>query len=188
MTLPPDPPRGTFLLTPQTSQVWEIYPRLWVGEAPCRDETIEQDVLVRMASPLAPNVVAKAHLPLLCEDTEEGCPKPNKGHDHVQWGRSAQCVGADLAVFNMTNRSLLLADLWKDGHSIRISCQAGLNRSCLLAGLVLCRLGYSGEWAVERIRWKRGKFALSNRVFLAYLLEEFGPAQEMARIRAASLP
>jgi protein-tyrosine phosphatase len=45
----------------------------------------------------------------------------------------------------------------------------GFNRSALLAGLILHRLGMSGPAAVERLRQRRPG-ALFNEQFAAYLL------------------
>jgi protein-tyrosine phosphatase len=44
----------------------------------------------------------------------------------------------------------------------------GFNRSALIAGLILCELGYAGPEAVSRLRARRPG-ALFNERFAAYL-------------------
>jgi len=61
------------------------------------------------------------------------------------------------------------ASLIQDGHRVLSHCGMGFNRSALLAGLILHRLGMSGPAAVERLRQRRPG-ALFNERFAAYLL------------------
>jgi hypothetical protein len=56
---------------------------------------------------------------------------------------------------------------------ILVRCQAGYNRSGLVVGLVLLRLGYDPVSAVELIREKRGPHALCNAYFVSYLDKEW---------------
>lgn len=53
----------------------------------------------------------------------------------------------------------------REGRRVLVRCQAGLNRSALVAGMALRILGYEGDAAVGMIRDKRGEYALCNRVF-----------------------
>jgi hypothetical protein len=61
------------------------------------------------------------------------------------------------------------AELVRSGHKVLSHCGMGLNRSALVAGLILTNLGMSGKDAVELIRSKRPG-ALFNETFEAYLL------------------
>lgn len=61
------------------------------------------------------------------------------------------------------------ASLIQDGHRVLSHCGMGFNRSALLAGLILHRLGMPGPAVVERLR-KRRPGALFNEEFAAYLL------------------
>lgn len=61
-----------------------------------------------------------------------------------------------------------LADDIKAGGKVLLHCNAGRNRSALLAGLILLRLGFTGTGAVALIREKRPG-ALANRTFATYL-------------------
>jgi hypothetical protein len=58
---------------------------------------------------------------------------------------------------------------WKAGERTVIRCQAGLNRSGLLCGLVLLRDGMAVNEITTRIRSLRGPLALSNESFVRYL-------------------
>ena len=62
----------------------------------------------------------------------------------------------------------LAAGLIRSGHRVLSHCGMGFNRSALVAGLVLVRLGVSGPDAVCRLRNCRPG-ALFNEVFAAHL-------------------
>ena len=58
---------------------------------------------------------------------------------------------------------------WKSGSRVLIRCQAGLNRSGLIMGLVLLREKLPLDQVISLIRSKRGPYALSNNHFMDYL-------------------
>ena len=60
---------------------------------------------------------------------------------------------------------------WKKDQRVLVRCEAGLNRSGLVNGLILMRDGMSAEGAIALIREKRNRFALNNAEFEKYLLE-----------------
>jgi protein-tyrosine phosphatase len=60
------------------------------------------------------------------------------------------------------------ASLVRRGHRVLSHCGMGFNRSALVAGLILLRLGMSGPEAVRRLRTCRPG-ALFNEVFAAHL-------------------
>jgi len=60
------------------------------------------------------------------------------------------------------------AGLIRSGHRVLSHCGMGFNRSALVAGLILCRLGMTGLEAVKRLRDRR-QGALFNEVFAAHL-------------------
>lgn len=62
----------------------------------------------------------------------------------------------------------LAAQLIRTGHRVLSHCGMGFNRSALVAGLILCRLGISGPEAVRRLRGCRPG-VLFNQVFAAHL-------------------
>lgn len=59
---------------------------------------------------------------------------------------------------------------WKSGKRVGFRCQAGLNRSNLLAVKFLLLEGYSAVEAVALLRAKRSPFCLFNKIFESYLL------------------
>jgi hypothetical protein len=60
------------------------------------------------------------------------------------------------------------AALIRSGHRVLSHCGMGFNRSALVAGLILVRLGVSGPDAVDRLRSCRPG-VLFNQVFAAHL-------------------
>jgi hypothetical protein len=60
------------------------------------------------------------------------------------------------------------ASLVRAGQPVLSHCGAGFNRSALLAGLILCELGWKGRDAVSRLRERRPG-ALFNERFAGYL-------------------
>jgi hypothetical protein len=61
---------------------------------------------------------------------------------------------------------------WQAGDRVLIRCQAGLNRSGLVTALVLMAGGLSAAHAIDVIRERRSSYALCNRSFEAWLLEQ----------------
>jgi protein-tyrosine phosphatase len=60
------------------------------------------------------------------------------------------------------------ASLIASGHCVLAHCGMGVNRSALVAGVILHKLGMSGPEIVTRIRERR-QGALFNDCFAAYL-------------------
>jgi hypothetical protein len=63
-----------------------------------------------------------------------------------------------------------IADLYRQGLRVVITCSTGLNRSALLAARTLISLGHEPADAIDLVRHARGPRALSNRAFVRYLL------------------
>jgi Dual specificity phosphatase, catalytic domain len=63
------------------------------------------------------------------------------------------------------------ADLVRERERVLVHCQMGLNRSALVAGLVLVHNGMSGSDAVTRLQERRPG-ALYNEAFAAFLAEQ----------------
>lgn len=61
--------------------------------------------------------------------------------------------------------SALVAGVLSAGHPVLVTCQAGLNRSALVAGLALRQLGMPGRTVIDNIRMERGQYALCNKAF-----------------------
>src|SRR5258705_13902878 len=60
------------------------------------------------------------------------------------------------------------AGLIQSGHRVLSHCGMGFNRSALVAGLILLRLGMTGPEAIQRLRGRRPG-ALFNEIFAAHL-------------------
>jgi protein-tyrosine phosphatase len=56
------------------------------------------------------------------------------------------------------------------GGNVLIHCQAGINRSNLVAATVLKKLGYTGERAIALLSEKRSPLILANQTFRNHIL------------------
>ena len=68
------------------------------------------------------------------------------------------------------------AQLVANGHRVLSHCGMGLNRSALVAGLILMEGGMSGTQVIEHLRARRPG-ALFNEVFANYLRDLDSPAK-----------
>ncbi len=64
----------------------------------------------------------------------------------------------------------MAADVIRGGDRVLSHCGMGLNRSALMAALILCYMGMTPKAAVERCRERR-RGALYNPIFSGYLLD-----------------
>ncbi len=60
---------------------------------------------------------------------------------------------------------------WQEGKNVLVHCKAGCNRSGLVNGVILHRLGMTGEQALKAVR-KNVPFGLVNMVFAKYVEEQ----------------
>lgn len=63
----------------------------------------------------------------------------------------------------------IVADRLTAGKVVLTRCQAGLNRSGVIAGLAMVQLGYTGDDAVQIIRAKRSPWALCNESYARFI-------------------
>ncbi len=130
-----------------SSETWEIYPRLFQGCIPERDEVFDHDMLI-LCEPYRPEGIA-------CRGDIHHWPFRDSEEPHE----------VSLAVSSALELSRRASERWRAGQSIRVSCMAGLNRSGLVVAITLCRLGLSPDAAIDQIRWKRGSMALRNKEY-----------------------
>jgi protein-tyrosine phosphatase len=64
------------------------------------------------------------------------------------------------------------AEAVRNNLRVLTRCQAGYNRSGLLAAFILLRLGHDADGAVELVRTRRSPFALSNAHFVELIGDE----------------
>jgi protein-tyrosine phosphatase len=119
-------------------------------EAAQIDTVIDLDAGLDHCIPTVPNQVLYVYFPIFDEDL------PNLDKLNAV---------ADLA-----------AQLIRTGHRVLSHCGMGFNRSALVAGLTLLRLGVSGEEAVSRLRACRPG-ALFNDCFAAHLASQATPTE-----------
>lgn len=155
-------------LVTSIQQTYEIWPRLFLGRAPFPNEAFEQDLLIHCEAWWPDGVTCRGGPCAMVHGPFKDCSDA-----------SYKVIAENMAI--ELSRIAVLA--WREGKSVRISCLAGLNRSALVMGVVLLRLGLSPDAALTRIRWKRASaFTLSNELFVQILrtldvssLSEEGP-------------
>jgi protein-tyrosine phosphatase len=92
------------------------------------------------------------------------------GVEELRWGiPDAEGDGLDLEGVRET--VIWAHRRWKAGKKVLVRCQAGLNRSSLIASLVLVREGVEPAEAINKIRRTRSRKALFNRSFEAAVLD-----------------
>lgn len=77
--------------------------------------------------------------------------------------------------------SEVTADWYRAGKRILITCGAGLNRSGLITGLTLRRLGYSTDEAIALIQRARGPNAIKNSNFQRFIRQFVPPPPPVKR-------
>lgn len=132
----------------------EILPGLWVGKRP--DTYVGYDLVV------------------CCE--QFWARAPFKDGDDSYQGVFVHLPLKDEEEFEIPdiiwNVAKLISNSLTLANKVLIHCTGGLNRSCLLAALVLGEQHYGVEGAISLIRTKHHPLALSNRNFERYVLGE----------------
>lgn len=98
-------------------------------------------------------------------DLDEGVPTRPDGVVYVYFPFDDGAVPDPIKLHAVAG---LGADLVAGGRKVLCHCLMGLNRSALVAGLVLVRLGMTGPEALARLRERRPG-ALYNSTFAGYL-------------------
>lgn len=129
-----------------------IVRRLWVGSVPPFDRDLpEFDVLVLCAREIQPERIAFGKQVLRV-------PLPD-----------ATLTDGELATAMDGARSTARA--LREGRRVLVTCQAGLNRSALVAGLALRMITkLDGMDVIELMRTRRAPAALHNAAFAQYLI------------------
>lgn len=93
----------------------------------------------------------------LDEDTERVEIKMYDGTDGVDWD-------------DLDRASDKVLEYMEKGRTL-VHCQAGLNRSGLVAAVTLMKMGYSAQEAIDKLRRGRSDKVLCNKKFLSQLHE-----------------
>ena len=99
---------------------------------------------------------------------------PDDGVEH----HSHRLPDAELAqedAERLDELAALVAARLDEGRTVLVRCQAGLNRSSLVAALALVRRGRTPQEAIDAVREARSPNCLFNRSFVAHLHAR-GPA------------
>ena len=90
------------------------------------------------------------------------------GVEELRWG--IMDGHQDLPIEEMQETVAWAHRRWKKGKRVLIRCQAGLNRSSLIAALVLVRDGMTPHDAILKIRRTRSEQALFNTAFTRFIV------------------
>lgn len=94
--------------------------------------------------------------------------EPSDGVKHVEVLFPDSHLTEETLVLAHEAARLVVSSLRPD-ERVLVRCQAGLNRSSLIAGLALVSMGFAGEDAVQLIRTRRSPWALCNTEYANYL-------------------
>ena len=129
-----------------------IIPYLYIGSAPYENVTIDlATVLVLCAMEYQPPSSAFLGMILL------RCPIADEKTLTFQ----------QLTMVKET--AIKVAAYVQNGTSVLCTCLMGLNRSALVVGLAMRKLGYTGDDTIDMIRKYRGENALFNEYFEALI-------------------
>lgn len=134
----------------------EVHPGLFVGGHYADDGSGIVDVVVRDEFD---TVVS------LYEEEGHG-PGPDVEHLHHRMA-DADLLGQDAVEVARLARTT--ADRLRDGKRVLVRCQAGLNRSSLVASLALVELGLTPQEAIDAVRAGRHQNCLFNRSFVDHV-------------------
>lgn len=94
--------------------------------------------------------------------------QPPEGVEHIFYRMADSDLDAEhhTVLDDMAER---VADAIGTGKKVLVRCQAGINRSSLVAGLAMMRLGHSADGAIKLMRDARSPYVLFNQSFVAHL-------------------
>jgi len=93
---------------------------------------------------------------------------PAEGVEHVVT-RLADAVLDPPGVARVRELGSVVAAAVRDGRRVLVRCSGGLNRSGVVVAEALVQLGHSPHQAAGLVRAARGRWALTNPGFVAYL-------------------
>lgn len=154
--------RGVMDSVPYCDRPWdEITPGLWLGGIHCQ-----------FGAKDAPdgNAFPKNRFGTVVSLLNAPGYEPGINTDHFTF----RIADADLDPEHHTHLddlASLVETRVQSGQQVLVRCQAGINRSALLVGLVLLRNGWTLDDYLTHVRAVRSPYVLFNRSFVAYLRE-----------------
>lgn len=152
--------RGRLLDIPFLSSPWdEVAPGLWVGA---------HDIDSASSGFWDGRVVVRGEFDVVVSlfSREGHGPDPDVEH-HSHRLPDGELDGDDAE--QVQRLAVLVADRLADGKTVLVRCQAGLNRSSLVAALAMMRGGSTAGAAIAAIRAARSPNCLFNPSFTAFL-------------------
>lgn len=137
----------------------EVAPRLWVGAHDyVTDGHRVREAVVRDEFDVVVSLYAR----------DGHGPDAHVEHHHFRMP-DAELEPRDVA--NVDQLASLVAERLEQGRTVLVRCQAGLNRSSLVAALALVKRGWAPQEAIDAIRAARSPNCLFNRSFIAHVLD-----------------
>lgn len=133
----------------------EVHPRLWVGGSLFRNQVDGRDVLRHGFTHVA-----------FCADEHQPSARDFAGlvTIHCPLFDSDTVLGsASLSMTMLAARAV--AEAHRAGGNVLVMCQAGINRSAMVAALAMQMLGMEPNESVERLRRRRHPHCLANLCF-----------------------
>lgn len=142
----------------------EIIPNLWIGGHDYNDASNGRSVTADAYPKDTFNVVVSMY-------HRGGDFLPSEGTEHHEVLFSDSRLSPK--VLERASRiGQIVAERVREGRHVLVRCQAGLNRSSLVAGLAMIELGFKGEDAVQLIRARRSPWALCNDSYADHLINQ----------------
>lgn len=151
----------SWFVLPDTAPT-EICPGLWVGG------TADADTI---GSPVGPAHYEPSAFPfdLVITLFADAQPAPWQVEE-MRYGFPDADLTNDVVQRSMTYAAYA-NHRWSNGARVLVRCQQGLNRSGLVAALILIERGHTGTQAVELLRAARGPLMLCNEAFAAWVMQ-----------------
>lgn len=149
----------------------EILPGLWQGG------TSESSLLGQPTKP--GHYRGKRPFDLIVTLYADAQPAP-WGVEEIRYGfPDAELEPADLA--RIREIAAYAGARWQQGARVLVRCQAGVNRSGLVTGLILTSVGWSAQEALDALLQARSPAVLANSHFRKALLADSGTRAPLSR-------
>ena len=144
-----------------TSPWTEIIPNLWVGG---HDYNAAEGTHPQWVASISPRTLFDVVISLYSRHGSA----PGAGTSHHEFIFDDAELTPDV-IHTVRSAADIASKAVTGGKKTLVRCQAGLNRSSLVASMALMSLGFSGTDAVQLIRAKRSPWALCNEHYEKFL-------------------
>lgn len=143
----------------------EIVPNLWVGGHDYAPDIWGYPLQVGSEE------LAEAGFDVVVSLYQRDCHPPEHVHHYMMRVADDILLGLDSdETAEVWRLAKVVGQYVTEGKKVLVRCQAGLNRSSLVAALALVRMGHEPQATIDLIREKRVPFALFNQRFVEIIL------------------